>query len=344
MTRATRHPRGLAEPVVAWQGRRVLVVGDPVLDVYLYGTTHRISREAPVLVVREDAREARLGGAANVAANLAALGAKAELLGLVGDDDGAGQLAALASAHGIDANALVRSPGRATVTKTRVLAGGIHTRKQQMIRIDRENDNPPSAADLDRLLEAATTAIAAADAVVISDYSDGSLAPTYARIAALAIAAEKKAIVDSRTALRQFPGVTAIKGNELEVEAALGLRLSSGESALDAARTLVDTLGLEAALVSRGREGMAVAAREKRGALLPPHGAPEAIDVTGAGDTVTATLALGLASGAPILEAAILANCAASLVVQRLGAATCTPDELIDTLALLGADTLAVLD
>jgi rfaE bifunctional protein kinase chain/domain len=328
--------------IKAWSGSRIVVVGDPVLDVYLFGSSHRISREAPVLVVREDSRELRLGGAANAAANLAALGAQTELVGLVGTDQAASELAALAEARGIIMRQ-VRTTGRHTLTKMRVLAGGLHTRKQQMLRIDRENDGPPSPADADRLILAAREAALAADAVVISDYSDGAMVPIYAAIARQALALNKPVIVDSRTGMGAFAGVTALKGNEPEVEEALQLQLSTAKAARAAAERLVAELGLGAALVTRGEEGMALATREGRSALVPPHGRLEAVDVTGAGDTVTATLALGLASGASVLESAILANCAGALVVRKLGAATTSPRELAEAIEALEQETLSLL-
>ncbi len=318
----------------AMQGHRVAVIGDPVLDVYLYGSTHRISREAPVLVVREDARELRLGGGANTAANLAALGARCTLVGLVGADADGDALVALAGRAGIEVGALVRRTAGCTVTKTRVLAGGQNTRKQQMLRIDRENDGPPTAEEASRLLAAATAALEDVSAVVVSDYGDPSLTRTYVEIARLARARGKVVVVDSRYAVTAFAGVTAITPNEPEVEAALGTSLPDAGAALAAADRLTRTLGLEATLLTRGREGMVVAAREAPPELLPAHGGHEAVDVTGAGDTVTATFTLALTAGARILDAAVLANCAAGEVVKAVGTATCGPAALLE--ALLG--------
>ena len=324
----------LRERISGFGDRRVVVLGDPVLDVYVYGTTHRISREAPVLIVREDARESRLGGAANAAANLSALGARTTFVGLTGRDDGAAELERLFAARGIAAQ-LMKMNGRHTVTKTRVLAGGSHTTKQQMLRIDRENDRPPEDADRERLAGAARGAIAAADAVVISDYGEGWLSGLYAELAQEAVARGVKVVVDSRFGLDLYRGATAVTPNAPEAEAALGKKLDRAEDAASGAEALLERLDLSAVVLTRGREGMAVAERGRPTVLLAAHGAREAVDVTGAGDTVTATFTLALAAGASVVEASMLANCAASIVVQSIGAATLTQEELAATLELL---------
>lgn len=308
-------------------GHTVGVVGDPVLDVYVYGSTHRISREAPVLIVKEEGREARLGGAANTAANVAALGGRPILLGLVGDDPEGKELASLAQGAGIDATFLVARQRGHTVTKTRIMAGGLHTRKQQMLRVDRENDGPLSSNDADLLFASVRQALPQLDAVIISDYGEPALTDPWVRLAQEARAAGKIVIVDSRHALRRFVGVTAVTPNEPEVEEAFGIRLGTESEALAAGRRLAEELQLQVALVTRGREGMAVCTPD--GALaLPAHGGHEAVDVTGAGDTVTATFALALAAQVPPADAATLANCAASVVVKVIGTATCSPAEL----------------
>ncbi len=323
----------LASLVRRMLGHRIAVLGDPVLDCYLYGHTHRISREAPVLVVREDHRAYRLGGAANVAANLSALGARAQLIGLVGHDEAGRELTDLALKAQIDTSRLaVRNQG-CTITKTRVLAGGLHTRKQQMLRIDRENPKSAHAQeDEGRILQNATDAFAHADAVVVSDYGDGSLTPTYAHLASLARESGRIVVVDSRHALTNYRGVTAVTPNEPEVEEALGISLADAQEAKRAAVRITEDLGLDVTLLTRGREGMIVAAQGQGPVQLVAHGGHEAVDVTGAGDTVAATFALALTAGAPILDAAILANCSASVVIKTVGTATCSLGELLAAL------------
>jgi rfaE bifunctional protein kinase chain/domain len=322
----------LSQLIDRFEWRRVAVIGDPVLDVYLYGTTHRISREAPVLIVREDSREHRLGGAANTASNLAALGAQAQLIGLVGADDDGTRLIDLARSRGIDTTHMARLKKGCTVTKTRVLAGALHTTKQQMIRIDRENEVAAEPDDIAQLTESAMAAIGTAEALIISDYGDGSLTSTYARIAQEAMKRHKIVVADSRRTLEKYAGVTAVTPNEPEAEASLNRKLRTPEDAAKAAMQLTKDLNLLATVLTRGREGMAVAEKGKDAVLFPAHGGHEAVDVTGAGDTVTATFTLALTAGASITDAALVANCAASIVVQSIGAATCSPDELRSTL------------
>ncbi len=310
-------------------GQRVAVLGDPVLDVYLYGSTHRISREAPVLIVKEDARASFLGGAANTAHNFAALGAKTTLIGLVGPDEAGHELAALAESAHVDASRLVHRTTGHTITKTRVLAGGLHTRKQQMLRIDRENDRPIDDEEKARLVAAVVDAFDDLDALVVSDYGDESLTDVYVDLAARARAAGKLVVVDSRYALGRFSGVSAVTPNEPEVEETFSLTLKSAEDARVAAERLVSELSLDYALLTRGSEGMAVAAKGRETVMLPAHGGHEAVDVTGAGDTVTAAFTLGLLAGADVVDAARLANIAASEVVRVMGAATCSPEVLL---------------
>lgn len=310
-------------------GQRVAVLGDPVLDVYLYGSTHRISREAPVLIVKEDARATFLGGAANTAHNFAALGAKTTLIGLVGSDEAGRELATLAASANIDSGRLVHRTTGHTITKTRVLAGGLHTRKQQMLRIDRENDRPIDEEEKARLVQTVVDTLPDLDALVISDYGDESLTGVYVDLAARARAADKLVVVDSRYALGRFSGVSAVTPNEPEVEQTFKIRLKSADDARAAAERLVDELSLEYALLTRGSEGMAVAAKGRDTVLLPAHGGHEAVDVTGAGDTVTAAFTLALLAGADIVDAARIANVAASEVVRVMGAATCSPEVLI---------------
>ncbi len=309
-------------------GHRLLVVGDPVLDVYLNGFTDRISREAPVLIVQEESRDVRLGGAANTAANLTSLGASVVLAGLVGPDADAEALDALVTAAGIDGR-LIPRPGGATITKTRVMAGGLHTRKQQMLRIDRENRAPPPPAAIRAVRDAAIEALPAVDAVVVSDYGDPSLTDLYVDLARDARAAGRAVVVDSRRSLLRFRGVTAVTPNEPEMEALLGRRLADAREAIEAARQMTAQLDVTATLLTRGREGMAVADRERGERLIPAVGG-DAVDVTGAGDTVAAAFTLALVAGAPTFDAASIANLAASITVQRVGTAVCTPAQLID--------------
>ena len=306
---------------------RVAVFGHPVLDCYLYGVTHRISREAPVLIVREESRSVALGGAGNTAANLSGLGAKTYLVGPIGDDSEAQILENLCKELGIDAQGLVRGACDVTLSKTRVLAGGLHTTRQQMLRIDREGEGPPSSKARAELHAAGDKTLHKVNAVVVSDYGDRELTELWQAIAARAISQNLPVVVDSRHALLEFEGVTAVTPNEPEAEAALGRQLRTTSEAERAAMEIRDRLGARFVLLTRGRHGMIVAQQAHDPTHIPAFGG-EAVDVTGAGDTVAATLAAALATQAEILTAAHLANYAASIVVQKTGTAPISLQEL----------------
>lgn len=331
--KATERRQALWEQVNRFRSCRVTVVGDPVLDGYLYGTTHRISREAPVLIVREDGRDYRLGGAANTAANLAALGVQTRLVGLVGDDAEGRQLRALASAVGIQTEGLASRRQGQTIVKTRILAGGLNTRKQQMLRIDREGEERLDPHDAE-LLRARLDAIPTTDhGIIISDYGAGYDTAIYAEFAEARRRAGQIVVVDSRYALSAYRRVTAVTPNEPEVEASLGVELKSEADALRAAARLTESLELDITLVTRGREGMVAVTREGTSVSLPAYGRGEAVDVTGAGDTVAATFTAALVAGCAVFDAVWLANCAGSIVVQSVGTVTCAPADLEQAIA-----------
>lgn len=330
--------RDLAGIVERLRGRTVAVVGDLVADEYVYGQTDRISREAPVLIVRWEADEVKLGSAGNAAANLRALGARVILVGLVGADEMGRRLRRLAVDAGIDDAGLVAAPGRRTETKTRILAGGKNTTRQQMLRVDRGNDGPVGPAVEQKLLRALSAALARADALLVSDYGGGVMTPLVSRLAVDA-ARNLPVCVDSRYALRSFKGATVLKPNEPELEAATGVRTGGDLGALEkAGRTFLAEMECEALLVTRGRAGMALFQPGKATEHIPVHGKEDAVDVTGAGDTVVATFTLALAAGADMLSAARLANVAGALVVQKPGTATVSPAELLGELGGAGGE------
>jgi rfaE bifunctional protein kinase chain/domain len=308
---------------------RVLVVGDLVADEYVYGETERISREAPVLIVRYERGELKPGCAANAAANLCALSAKVRVAGVVGDDPSGERLRAELRALGADDRGILVARGRPTATKTRILAGGKNTRRQQMLRVDRDGPGEPAAALLARLVTEVRKQAARADAVLASDYGGGTLAEPL-RALLLQLAAEGKLVgVDARYQLAHYRGVTVAKPNEVELEEAVGRKLSGDGRALeDAGRELLGKLRARALLVTRGRHGMALLRPGEPTALLPAHGTREAVDVTGAGDTVMAVFTLAMACGGGALSAARLANVAGALVVLKSGTASLTADEL----------------
>ena len=303
----------------AFDAARVLVVGDVMLDRYWQGPAARISPEAPVPVVRVAEREDRPGGAANVARNIAALGAPCELLGLVGEDEAAQALrAGLAGVAGLTAR-LVTVPGLPTVTKLRVLS-----RHQQLLRLDFEQAFPASAAE--RLRAPFAAALDGVGAVVCSDYAKGALGDV-ASLIARARARDVPVVVDPKGRdFCRYRGATVLTPNQAEFEAVAGACRDDAELAARAEALRAD-LGLAALLVTRSERGMTLVEAGRPPLHLPTH-AREVYDVTGAGDTVVATLAAALAAGETLRGAAALANHAAGVVVGKLGTASVSPAEL----------------
>jgi rfaE bifunctional protein kinase chain/domain len=299
-----------------------------VADEYVYGETDRVSREAPVLIVRYESSELKAGGAGNAAQNLAALGVKVRAVGAVGDDAlGTALLDELAGC-GIDVSGIERVAGRPTEAKTRILAGGRSTRRQQMIRLDRAPAEPLPAAVERRIVRTVERLGRGADAVLASDYGSGALGP--AAIEGLRKVKRRgvPVCVDSRYNLPAYVGLTMVKPNEVELEAASGVPLSGPGGLEKAARTLMRKVDCDVLLVTRGRNGMSVFRRGAPPVHVAAHGSKDAVDVTGAGDTVAATFSAGLAAGGDPVTAARLANVAGALVVQKPGTATVTREEL----------------
>lgn len=306
------------------RGLRVAVVGDVMLDVYLVGSVSRISPEAPVPVVHVTEERFALGGAANVAANVAALGAECRLVGLVGADESGRRIrASLAAVEGAPVHAtLVERADRPTTTKTRVMA-----RSHQVVRFDHEVADEVADACADALCAAVREAVAGSDALVLEDYDKGVLVPAVIR-AALDAAAEAgiPSVVDPKFRnFMSYAGATVFKPNALELGAALGMQVRADDDAwLEAARARVEARHL---LLTLGEDGMALASAGAAPLRIPTV-ARDVFDVSGAGDTVTAFVAVALAAGASIEEAATLANLAAGIEVGKHGVAVVTPDEV----------------
>jgi rfaE bifunctional protein kinase chain/domain len=311
----------------AFPARRVLVVGDLVADHYIYGRTDRVSREAPVLIVRYEDSEVKLGGGANAAANVRSLGGRVTAVGAIGDDPMGEALRERFKRSGIDLRA-VSGRGLETETKTRILAGGVNTTRQQMLRLDRGCRGPLPQAVRRALARELARAAQRADAVLVSDYGAGSVGDEVRSVLRRLAADGLPVCADSRYALRELVGVTVVKPNEPELEALTGLPARTPSQLLKAGRRGVKLLGCQALVVTRGRDGLAVFDRKGAADLVAVHGAAEAVDVTGAGDTVIAALTLALAAGATVGEAARLANVAGALVVQKQGTATVARAEL----------------
>jgi len=335
MTNASPHPQPdlsrFLSLIDACARRRVAVVGDLVADEFVYGRVERVSREAPVLILRYDAAVVTPGGAGNAANNVAALGGVVALSGLAGRDDPGRRM--LATLHKrVSRRAIVRPGGYATPVKTRILAGGIHSAKQQVVRIDRVSNGSLTAADRQRFEAAACAATAPADAVLVSDYGLGAVTPALVRRLLRTrsrAGRERPVLVDSRYAATTYPGVTASTPNESEVEQVLGVKIGDDRKALEeAGREMLRRTATKALLITRGSRGMALFEPERPTRHIPIFGSDEVADVTGAGDTVIAAMTLALAAGASFYEAARLANYAGGLVVMKRGTATVSPDEL----------------
>lgn len=311
---------------------RVVVLGDLVADHYLYGQTERISREAPVLIVRHERDEVKLGGGANAAANARSLGGQVTAVGMLGSDETGRAMRSLFKAQGIHVEA-VSGRGVRTETKMRILAGGLSTSRQQMLRVDRGATGPLPESVRRGLAARLEQASRKADVIVVSDYGAGVVCDeTRAVVRSLA---KRGAVVcvDSRFALSEFQGVTVCKPNEPELASITGLPVRTDAEVDAAAKAALEKLGCQVLLVTRGRKGMVVYQRSQKPVRLPVHGPEDAVDVTGAGDTVIATFALAVGAGASFVEAARIANVAGGIVVQKPGTATVTRPELSRELA-----------
>jgi rfaE bifunctional protein kinase chain/domain len=308
--------------------RKLLIVGDSIADKFLYGAISRVSREAPVFILRHESTETVPGGAANCALNLAALGADVSLVSIAGNDEAGNALRDKLSAAGVNVDGLLLSDKIQTTTKVRILAGHAHANRQQVIRVDYE-DAPLNDSSLrQELNEVLQTSLAHADAVILSDYNYGLVDKQASEIVREAQRARGiPVLVDSRFRLSEFSGFTAATPNEDEVEHLIGAQAETAANLETAANKLRQELQLDALLVTRGSRGMMLVTEDAAPLQIPAVGA-QAVDGTGAGDTVIATFALALASESSFAEAARLANYAGGLVVMKRGTASITAAEL----------------
>jgi rfaE bifunctional protein kinase chain/domain len=314
--------------VRAMAGQPVLVLADMVADRFITGTPKRISREAPVLILRYQGETLTPGGGANAVANIAALGGRPLALGIVGDDDSGERLRADLAGRAIDTSGILVRAGYRTPTKTRILGGGKHSIKQQIVRYDVEEEIALDDAERARLRARLAAWRGLARAAVVSDYGYGSVEPALVGDLRAALAPGGAILGDSRYRLEEFRGLDGATPNEEEAEALLGGEIDDDPDRLQAGGgSLLRRLGARFLLVTRGSRGMALFG-EGGAAHLPVHGTDQVADVTGAGDTVIGTFALALAAGGTPLEAALLANYAGGVVVMKMGTATLTPAEL----------------
>jgi D-beta-D-heptose 7-phosphate kinase/D-beta-D-heptose 1-phosphate adenosyltransferase len=312
--------------------QQVLIVGDLMLDEFIWGRVARISPEAPVPIVEVTSQSFHLGGAGNVASNVRALGGRALLAGVIGGDAAGAKVRDALAAAGVEALLAVSDGGRPTTMKTRIIA-----HQQQVVRADREQaDDIPDALE-HALIESVRRALGSCSALVLSDYQKGVLTPRVMK-AVLALARRRGLPVLVDPKVRRFAlyrRVTLVTPNQLEAEQVTGIRIR-GEAELAAAgKRILELIDCSAVLITRGEHGMSLFQRAAR-ALHVPTAAREVFDVTGAGDTVIATLALALPAGARLAEAAMLANCAAGVVVGKIGTAVATPPEVLAAVGRAG--------
>ena len=313
--------------VDAFEGRRVAVFGDLIVDEFIYGEIARVSREAPVLILNYDSTEIVAGGAGNAASNVAALGGRPSVVGLVGRDDPGRRL--LDVLRSMNVTGVARPAGYRTPTKTRILAGGVHSAKQQVVRIDRAAAAGVAGDNRGAIEAKLLRAVSRCDALLVSDYGTGLVSPPLVARATRQMHRGAPVLVDSRYQLTSFRGMTTCTPNESEVEQLFGIRIGENTRVLEkAGRQLLQQTRAQAVLITRGSRGMALFERKRPTVHIPIHGSDQIADVTGAGDTVIATMTLASAAGASFEEAARLANYAGGIVVMKRGTATVSAEEL----------------
>jgi rfaE bifunctional protein kinase chain/domain len=324
----------LRKIVEAFPKVTVTVLGDLVADEFVFGEISRVSREAPVLILRHKDRNVLPGGGANAICNLADLGVNVLPVGLVGDDEPGRQLLRAFRHRRVPVSGVLKDKSYATVTKTRILAGFAHTSGQQVVRLDREPAEAPNAHLRRELILAARQYAQASDALLVSDYGYGAATPSL-----LQAIREKRGLdrvpvtLDSRHRMLEFSGITAATPNEPEVEEMLRTRIGNDwERMVAAGEQLISQMKLESLLITRGKDGMVAFPRRHKAVDLPIYGSDQVADVTGAGDTVIATFTAALAAGASTEEAAHLANYAGGIVVMKRGTATVSQQELLEAL------------
>ena len=314
----------------------ILTIGDIIADEYIYGSTSRVSREAPVLILSFDSEHIFLGGGGNALNNLKSLGCKVIPVGVVGSDYFGKIILSNIKKMGIPAEGIFSEKNRVTTRKTRILAGGYHTTKQQVIRIDREPDSMIKNSTEEKIINFLDSKIKKVDAVMVSDYGLGLLSPAVIdKINNMAKNHTDTIItVDSRFNLSQFRNVSAVTPNEPEASECAGIAIEDEDNGTlnEAGKKLMEMIDPAAVLITRGRKGMRLFEKNGRITSMPIFGSDEIADVTGAGDTVISVFTLSLVAGATLEEAMNLANYAAGIVVMKRGTATVTQKELKDVL------------
>jgi rfaE bifunctional protein kinase chain/domain len=333
----TKHPKEadrLKKLVEAFPNLTITLLGDLVADEFIFGEISRVSREAPVLILKHRERTVLPGGAANAANNLADLGVNVLPVGIVGDDEPGRMLLKCFRRKRIPVSGILRDKSYTTVTKTRILAGMTHTARQQVVRVDREPQQAPNPHLTRELYLAARNYSHASDALLVSDYGYGAATP--AIVTALREKGKLEStpiVLDSRYRLLQYSGVTAATPNEPEVEEALVMRIGQDwNKVIAAGEEIMSRMKLRSLLITRGRDGMAAFNHKHKPVDIPIVGSDQVADVTGAGDTVIAAFTAALAAGATTEEAAQLANYAGGIVVMKRGTATVSREELLQAI------------
>lgn len=333
MTKHLKEVERLRKIVEGFPKATITLLGDLVADEFVFGEISRVSREAPVLILKHRERTVVPGGGANAVNNLADLGVNVLPVGAIGDDEPGRMMLKFFRHKRIPVSGVLKDRTYTTVTKTRILAGMKHNTRQQVVRVDREPESPPNRHLTRELFLAAREYLRASDVLLVSDYGYGSASP--AIVNALRQPGRRRVvnvplIVDSRYRLLEYSGATAATPNESEVEAALGINIGQEwEKVAGAGRQIMERMKLQSLLITRGRDGMVAFDREHAPVDIPIFGSDEVADVTGAGDTVIAVFSAALAAGANTEEAAQLANYAGGIVVMKRGTATVSREELL---------------
>ena len=311
------------------QNQPVLVIGDMIADIYLQGTTSRVSREAPVLVLEQAAEKVVAGGAANVVNNIATLGGQVYAVGLLGQDNGAAGLCKILGERGVHTEGLLQVAGRDTITKTRIIAGGRTTVSQQVVRIDKESREPMSEEQEVNLNQYLLEVLPKVKGVVLSDYGSGTITDQLKdTIFAYCQDHQIPTIVDSRYDINRFQGVDYVKQNDAELAAAVGRDLPDQQSVEVAGQELLQSLQAKGVLITQGEDGMTLFEQQGQISKIPVADVSEVFDVSGAGDTCVATVILALAAGVEPVLASQLSNVASGIAVRKMGTSVVYTQEL----------------
>ena len=334
--------QSLLSGIGSLKNHSILVIGDMAIDEMVYGTTDRMSREAPVLILRHYQTKIILGAAANAAHNAASLNdGKVSVLGVYGDDYYSGVLLNTLKNSGINTDYMIQDKNRATTVKTRISGSCSQSVTQQIVRIDRETISPLSKETEEKILKQMEIAIPKHDGVILSDYNIGTLTNSVIEHAIMLCKKYNKTIVvDSQKDLDRFKGVTSMTPNQPDTEKFSGIIIKDKESLQNAGNIILSKTNADSVLITLGGDGMALFERNGQFSKIPVFNKTDVFDVTGAGDTVVAAFTLALTSGMSKVNAAVLGNIAASIVIRYFGCAVTTRQNLVDAVEKLNSNKL----